>query len=99
MDRQRRAVIVSVGGDGRFCGAVKIPLGLTAPHAVPSHPAPLSAQVNPVLGFPAETMPASNICWAPNSTATLVGDRLTLISLMTVMAAFPVFVGSAALVA
>ena len=54
---------------------------------------------HPVLGFPAETMPASNICWAPNSTATLVGDRLTLISLMTVMVASPVFVGSAALVA
>src|SRR5579862_5293249 len=66
------AVIVSVGGDGRFCGAVKIPLALTAPHATPSQPAPLSAQVTPRLGFPADTMPASNVCWAPSSTPTLV---------------------------
>jgi hypothetical protein len=51
-------VIVSVGGAGRFCGAVKIPLEVTAPHEDPAQAAPLSAQVTPLLGFPAETMPA-----------------------------------------
>jgi hypothetical protein len=51
-------VIASVGGAGRFCGAVKIPLDATAPHAGPAQPAPLSAQATPGSGFPADTMPA-----------------------------------------
>jgi hypothetical protein len=92
-------LIVSVGGAGMFCGAVNIPLEVTAPHAGPLQPAPLSAQLTSVFGFPAEIMPASNSCWAPSSTAALVGERLTLISLVIVMTTSAVFVGSAALAA
>jgi hypothetical protein len=92
-------VILSAGGAGRFCGAVKTPLEVTAPHAGPAQPAPLGAQITSVSGFPAEIIPAWNICWAPNSVAALVGDRLTLISLMMVMTASAVFVGSEALAA
>ena len=52
------AVIVTVGGDGKVCGAVKRPIELMAPHAAPAQPDPLSAHVTRLLGFPAETMPA-----------------------------------------
>jgi len=93
------AVMVRVGGAGMFCGAVNIPVALTAPHAGPLQPAPLSAKLTPVLGFPAEIIPASNICWAPTSLAALIGERLTLISLTIVITASAVFVGSAALAA
>ena len=52
------ALIVNVGGDGRFCGAVKVPVAVTAPHVGPEQPAPFSAQVTPMLGFPAERIAA-----------------------------------------
>jgi hypothetical protein len=93
------AVTVSIGGTGRFCGAVKIPLEVIAPHVSPAQPCPLSAQMIPMLGFPAETMPASKICWAPNSVEALGGDSVTLTSLMIVIVTSPFLVESAALAA
>ena len=52
------AVIVSVGGTGRSCGAEKMPFEVTAPHVGPAQPAPRSAQLTPLSGFPAERMVA-----------------------------------------
>lgn len=52
------AEIVSVGGEGRIGGAVKRPFELIDPQEGPKQPVPLSAQVIPAVGFPAEVMPA-----------------------------------------
>ena len=79
-------LMVNVGGDGRFCGAVKIPVEVTAPHAGPEQPVPFSAQVTPLLGFPAERIAAWKVCWAPSSVAAMPGERLTLTSLRMVIA-------------
>jgi hypothetical protein len=92
-------LIVRFGGDGRLNGAVNIPFELIPPQAGPAQPAPFTAQINPLLGFPAERMPAWNICWAPSSIAALSGNILTPISLDMVTTTWAVFVGSAALAA
>ena len=52
------AETVSFGGEGRTCGAVKMPLELIDPHEDPEQPNPLSVKLIPVLGFPADVMPA-----------------------------------------
>lgn len=56
--REGSATLVAVSttalGDGKICGAVKTPLVLTVPHAVPKQPGPLSVHVTAVVGLPAE---------------------------------------------
>jgi hypothetical protein len=48
------AVTVTLAGDGKICGAVKTPLGLTVPQASPAQPGPLTVHSTPLFGFPAE---------------------------------------------
>jgi hypothetical protein len=50
------AVTVTLGGEGRICGAMKSPAEFTVPHAAPEQPAPVVFQITAVDGFPAEVM-------------------------------------------
>jgi hypothetical protein len=50
------AEMVSVGGEGMICGAVKRPFELIEPQEELEQPDPLSAQVIPPFGVPAEMM-------------------------------------------
>ena len=46
------AVRVTLGGDGRICGAIKSPLASTVPQAGPEQPAPETVQLTARFGFP-----------------------------------------------
>ena len=48
------AVRITLAGEGKICGVLRRPLGLTVPHVIPEHPGPLSVQSTLLLGCPAE---------------------------------------------
>jgi len=94
-----RAVSVTLGGEGRICGAVKSPLESTVPQAAPEQPDPATLQFTARLGFPEPVTVAANCCNAPSSTGAVPGDTVMEISLITVTVAEALFEGSATLVA
>ena len=92
------AVNVTLEGDGRFLGAVKLPLASTVPQP-PVHAGPERLQRTEVSGCPLLKTVARNGCVAPSSTLAEFGVRLKVMSLITVRLALPDFVESAWLVA
>ena len=92
------AVSVAVAEDGKTCGAVKLPLASTAPHA-DGHASPLSDQRTAASGCPALEIEARKFRVAPSSTAALLADNVNCTSLAIVTFALAVFVVSAWLVA
>lgn len=52
------AVMITLDGEGKTCGAVTTPSALTVPQVNPEHPGPASVQSTALLGIPAEMTPA-----------------------------------------
>jgi len=89
----------TLGGAVKICGAVYVPDGSIAPHAVPAHPAPETIQVTARSGFPEEFTVAVKERVPPSSTGIDCGETETEMSLVIVTAAVALFVVSATLVA
>lgn len=92
------AVSVTLAGEGRIPGAIKLPLESTVPHA-PGHAAPDKLQRTVVSGWPLLVTLTWKRCMAPSSTLAGLGVRDSVMSLVTVTLAVADFVASAWLVA
>jgi hypothetical protein len=88
------AVSVTLAGEGKICGAVKLPLPSTLPQPL-AHAAPEMLQRTAVLGCPALVTEAWNACVAPSSTLAIPCGSPTTISRVTVTLAVADFVASA----
>lgn len=93
------ALMDTLGGAVRTCGAVYVPAGSIAPHAAPAQPPPDTIQLTARSGLPVELTMAANGRAAPNSTGIVCGDTETEMSLVTVIRAVALLELSAALVA
>lgn len=94
-----RACTVTLSGFAIVCGAMNSPLAEIVPSAAVPPAIPFTLHVTDFDGLPALEITAVNCCCPPATTVSFAGETKIPTSLVMVMDAVPLFVGSLTLVA